>query len=188
MFARLSDEGTEDAVYDSQAILRFVGIGLNREAAPDATTLLKFCHLLEEHHLTESIFNAINAHLADRGLFLREGTIVDATLIAAPSSTKNKERKRDSEMHQTKKGNQWYFGMKAHIEVDAQSGLAHTLIGTAANTRINLNSSNAPVNKYANSRSIPVAFLQSFDRRQILHIQVEMVDCGNVVANVLCRG
>ena len=108
-------------------------MGLNREAAPDATTLLKFRHLLEEHHLTESIFNAINAHLADRGLFLCESTIVDATLIAASSSTKNKERKRDSEMHQTKKGNQWYFGMKAHIGVDAQSGLVHTLIGTAAN-------------------------------------------------------
>lgn len=129
----LSDEGTEDAVYDSQAIRRFVGIDLNREAVPDATTLLKFRHLLEEHQLTESIFNAINAHLADRGLFLREGTIVDATLIAAPSSTKNKEGKRDAEMHQTKKGNQWHFGMKVHIGIDAQSGLVHTLIGTAAN-------------------------------------------------------
>lgn len=129
----LSNEGTEDAVYDSQAIRRFVGIDLNREAVPDVTTLLKFRHLLEEHQLTESIFNAINAHLADRGLFLREGTIVDATLIAAPSSTKNKEGKRDSEMHQTKKGNQWHFGMKVHVGVDAQSGLVHTLIGTAAN-------------------------------------------------------
>jgi IS5 family transposase len=129
----LSDEGTEDAVYDSQAIRRFVDIDLNREAAPDAATLLKFRHLLEAHYLTESIFNAISAHLADRGLFLREGTIVDATLIAASSSTKNKERKRDSEMHQTKKGNQWYFGMKAHIGVDTQSGLVHTLIGMTAN-------------------------------------------------------
>ncbi len=129
----LSDEGTEDAVYDSQAIPCFIGIDLNREAVPDATTLLRFRHLLEEHHLTESIFNAINAHLADRGLFLREGTVVDTTLIAASSSTKNKEGKRDSEMHQTKKGNQWHFGMKAHIGVDAQSGLVHTLIGTAAN-------------------------------------------------------
>ena len=129
----LSDEGTEDALYDSQAIRRFVGIDLNREAAPDATTLLKFRHLLEAHQLTESIFNAINAHLAEKGLFLREGTIVDATLIAAPPSTKNKEGKRDGEMHQSKKGNQWYFGMKAHIGVDAQSGLVHTLIGTAAN-------------------------------------------------------
>ena len=129
----LSDEATEDAIYDSQAIRRFVGIDLNREAAPDATTLLKFRHLLEAHQLTESIFNAINAHLAEKGLFLREGTIVDATLIAAPPSTKNKEGKRDTEMHQSKKGNQWHFGMKAHIGVDAQSGLVHTLVGTAAN-------------------------------------------------------
>ena len=120
-----SDEGTEDAVYDSQAIRRFVGIDLNREAAPDATTLLKFRSLLEAHHLTESIFNTINAHLAERGLFLREGTMVDATLIAAPPSTKNKKRARDTEMHQTRKGKQWYFGMKVHIGVDAQSGLVH---------------------------------------------------------------
>ena len=128
-----SDEGAKDAVYDSQAIRRFIGIDLNREAAPDATTLLKFRHLLEAHHLTKSIFDAINAHLAERGLFLREGTIVDATLIAAPPSTKNREGKRDSEMHQTRKGKQWHFGMKVHIGVDAQSGLVHTLIGTAAN-------------------------------------------------------
>ena len=129
----LSDEGIEDALYDSQAIRRFVGIDLSRESAPDATTLLKFRRLLETHHLTESIFNAINAHLAKKGLLLREGTIVDATLIAAPPSTKNREGKRDEEMHQAKKGQQWYFGMKAHIGVDAQSGLVHTLIGTAAN-------------------------------------------------------
>lgn len=129
----LSDGGTEDALYDSQAIRRFVGIDLNREAAPDATTLLKFRRLLEAHQLTESIFNAINTHLADKGLFLREGTIVDATLIAAASSTKNKTGERDVEMHQTGKGNQWHFGMKAHIGVDAQSGLVHTLVGTAAN-------------------------------------------------------
>jgi transposase, IS5 family len=129
----LSDEAIEDALYDSQSIRRFVGIDLNRKAAPDATTLLKFRHLLEEHQLTESIFSAINAHLAEKGLFLREGTIVDATLIAAPPSTKNKEGKRDEEMHQAKKGNQWHFGMKAHIGVDAQSGLVHTVVGTAAN-------------------------------------------------------
>ena len=128
-----SDEGIEDALYDSQAVRRFVGIDLAREAAPDATTLLKFRRLLEAHQLTESIFNAINAPLAERGLFLREGTIVDATLIAAAPSTKNKTGKRDSQMHQTKKGNQWHFGMKAHIGVDANSGLVHTVIGTAAN-------------------------------------------------------
>ena len=129
----LSDEGIEDALYDSQAIRRFVGIDLAREAAPDATTLLKFRRLLETHQQTESIFNTINAHLAEQGLLLREGTIVDATLIAAPPSTKNREGKRDEEMHQTKKGKQWHFGMKAHIGVDAQSGLVHTVVGSAAN-------------------------------------------------------
>jgi IS5 family transposase len=129
----LSDEGIEDALYDSQAIRRFVGIDLGREAAPDATTLLKFCRLLEEKNLTAAIFEAINAHLAKRGLLMRQGTIVDATLIAAPSSTKNSTGERDPEMHQTKKGNQWHFGMKAHVGVDADSGLVHTVVGTAAN-------------------------------------------------------
>lgn len=129
----LSDEGIEDALYDSQAIRRFVGVDLTREAAPDATTLLKFRRLLETHQLTESIFNAINAHLAEKGLLLREGTIIDATLIAAPTSTKSRDGKRDAEMHQTKKGNQWHFGMKAHIGVDTRSGLVHTVVGTAAN-------------------------------------------------------
>lgn len=129
----LSDEGTEDAVYDSQAIRRFVGVDLAREAAPDATTLLKFRHLLEEKGLTDSIFNAINAHLAEKGLFMRQGTVVDATIIAAPPSTKNRTGERDPDMHQTKKGNQWHFGMKAHIGVDAESGLVHTVVGTAAN-------------------------------------------------------
>ena len=128
----LSDEGTEDALYDSQAIRRFVGIDLSREAIPDATTLLKFRRLLETHQLTERIFAAINVHLAAKGLMLREGTVVDATIIAAPSSTKNQDGKRDPEMHQTKKGNQWYFGMKAHIGVDAESGLTHTIVTTAA--------------------------------------------------------
>jgi len=126
-----SDEGAEDAIYDSQAVRRFVGVDLSRDAAPDATTLLNFRHLLEAHQLTESIFAVINAHLAEKGLFLREGTIVDATLIAAPPSTKNRDGARDPDMHQSKKGNQWYFGMKAHIGVDAHSGLVHTVIGTA---------------------------------------------------------
>ena len=129
----LSDEGIEDAIYDSQAIRAFVGIDLNRESAPDATTLLKFRHLLETHELTRQIFETINAHLAQRGLMMREGTIVDATLIAAPPSTKNKDGKRDPEMHQSKKGNDWHFGMKAHVGVDAASGLVHTVIGTAGN-------------------------------------------------------
>jgi transposase, IS5 family len=128
----LSDEGIEDALYDSQAIRRFVGIDLGRAGAPDATTLLNFRHLLEEHKLTERIFEAIKAHLADKGLLLREGSIVDATIIAAPPSTKNREHSRDPDMHQTKKGNQWHFGMKAHIGVDVASGLVHTVVGSAA--------------------------------------------------------
>ena len=129
----LSDEGIEDAIYDSQAIRGFVGIDLNRESAPDATTLLKFRRLLETHELTRKIFDTINGHLAAQGLMMREGTIVDATLIAASPSTKNKDGKRDPEMHQSKKGNDWHFGLKAHIGVDAASGLVHTLIGTAGN-------------------------------------------------------
>ncbi len=128
----LSDEGIEDAIYDSQAIRRFVGVDLAREAAPGATTLLKFRRLPEEKDLTASIFTAINAHLAEKGLLLRQGAIVDATLISAPSSTKNEGGERDPEMHQTKKGNQWHFGMKAHFGVDAELGLVHTVVGTAA--------------------------------------------------------
>src|SRR5690606_5791925 len=130
----LSDEGIEDAIYDSQAIRGFVGIDLNRESAPDATTLLKFRRLLEQHQLTEQIFAAINALLAAKGLILKEGTVVDATIIAAPSSTRNQNGKRDPEMRQTRKGNQWYFGMKAHIGVDADTGITHTLVTTPANT------------------------------------------------------
>lgn len=129
----LSDEGIEDAVYDSQAIRGFIGIDLAREAAPDATTLLKFRRLLEAHGLTKAIFEAINAHLAAKGLLLREGSVVDATIISAPSSTKNEGGTRDPEMHQTKKGKNWHFGMKAHIGADRDSGLVHTVIGTAAN-------------------------------------------------------
>ena len=128
----LSDEGIENTVYDSQSIRRFVGIDLAREAAPDATTLLKFRRLLETQGLTRTIFETINAHLAQKGLMMREGTIVDATLIAAPPSTKNRNRDRDPQMHQPKAG-EWHFGMKAHIGVDADSGLVHTVVGTAAN-------------------------------------------------------
>jgi IS5 family transposase len=107
---------------------------LAREAAPDATTLLRFRRLLEAHHLTRAIFEAINRHFADRGLLMRKGTVVDAWIISAPSSTKNRERARDPEMHQTKKGKQWYHGLKAHIGSDADSGITHTLVTTAANT------------------------------------------------------
>lgn len=128
----LSDEVIEDAIYDSQAIRAFVGIDLVREAAPNATTLLKFRRLLETHGLTQKIFEAIKSHLADKGLMMREGTIVDATIIAAAPSTKNRAKARDPEMHQAKKGNQWYFGMKAHTGVDAGTGLVHSVTVTAA--------------------------------------------------------
>lgn len=129
----LADEALEDALYDSQALRTFAGIDLSCDAVPDATTLLKFRHLLEQHELTQAIFEEVNALLRERHLLMKEGTIVDATIIAAPSSTKNLAKKRDPEMHQTRKGNQWYFGMKAHVGVDAQSGLVHTVQGTAAN-------------------------------------------------------
>ncbi len=129
----LADEALEDALYDSQSLRDFVGIDLSHESVPDATTLLKFRRRLQENNLTRSLFDEINAHLGEQGLLMRAGTIVDATIIAAPSSTKNEDKARDPEMHQTKKGNQWHFGMKAHIGVDAESGLVHSVIGTAAN-------------------------------------------------------
>jgi IS5 family transposase len=129
----LADEALEDALYDSQAMRTFAGIDLSVEAVPDATTLLKFRHLLERHDLTKAIFAEIGALLSERKLLMKEGTIIDATIIAASCSTKNARRERDPEMHQTKKGNQWYFGMKAHIGADAQSGLVHRVAGTAAN-------------------------------------------------------
>lgn len=129
----LSDEAVEDALYDSQALRQFVGVDLSQESAPDATTLLKFRRLLEKHELTSAMFDEVKAVLSERGLLMREGTMVDATLIAAPSSTKNKDKSRDPEMHQTKKGNEWHFGMKAHVGADADSGLVHSLHTTAAN-------------------------------------------------------
>ena len=129
----LADEALEDALYDSQALQRFAGIELDAEGVPDATTLLKFRRLLETHDLCKALFTAINADLAARGLLLREGTLVDATLIAAPSSTKNEKRARDPAMHQTKKGNQWYFGLKAHIGADRDGKLVPTVVVTAAN-------------------------------------------------------
>lgn len=129
----LSDEGMEEAIYDSYAMRNFLGINFIDEQVPDATTLLKFRHLLEQHHIGEKIFQDVNERLEKAGLIMHGGTIVDATIIAAPSSTKNKEGKRDPEMHQTKKGNQWYHGMKVHAGVDAGSGYVHTITGTAAN-------------------------------------------------------
>jgi IS5 family transposase len=129
----LADEAVEDAVYDSQALRNFMGIDLGRQSVPDATTLMGFRHLLEANDLTKAMLVEVNVMLMERGLLMTKGTLVDATLIAAPSSTKNKEHGRDPEMHQAKKGNQWHFGMKAHIGVDKDSGLVHTLTTTAAN-------------------------------------------------------
>ena len=128
----LSDPAVEEALYDSRALRRFVGIDLGREPAPDETTICKFRHLLETHNLGDELFRLINEYLAENGLNVKTGTIVDATLIDAPSSTKNKDGKRDPEMRQTKKGNQWYFGMKAHVGVDSQSKLIHSLAATSA--------------------------------------------------------
>lgn len=128
----LADEAVEDALYDSQALRHFCGIDLNVEAVPDATTLMGFRHLLEAHALPQALLKEVNALLKERGLLMSQGTLIDATLIAAPSSTKNKTRTRDPDMHQVKKGNQWHFGMKAHIGVDDQSGLVHTVVSTAA--------------------------------------------------------
>ncbi len=129
----LSDEGVGDAIYDSYAFRKFMGINFNDEQVPDATTLLKFRHLLEENHLGEQMFKAINYVLEQGGAMMKGGTIVDATIINAPSSTKNAEKAGDPEMHQTKKGNEWRFGMKCNIGVDAGTGYVHTLTATSAN-------------------------------------------------------
>ncbi len=129
----LSDEGLEDALYDSIVMRAFAGIDLARENVPDATTLLKFRRLLGEHELTRNLFDEIGIELCERGLMMKEGTLVDATIFEAPSSTKNAEKSRDPEMHQAKKGNGWHFGMKAHLGVDADSGLVHSVVTTAAN-------------------------------------------------------
>ena len=129
----LSDPAMEEALYDLPLFQQFVCLDVGTSRLPDESTILRFRHLLEEHQLAQRILATVNATLTDKGLMLREGTVVDATLISAPSSTKNKDGERDPEMHQTKKGNQWHFGMKCHIGVDADSGLVHTAVGTAAN-------------------------------------------------------
>ena len=128
----LSDPAMEEALYDTPAMRRFAQIG-GLADIPDETTILNFRRLLETHDLAEKLFQQVNAHLARKGLSLRSGTIVDATIINAPSSTKNADGERDPAMHQTKKGNQWFFGMKAHIGVDDASGLVHHVACTAAN-------------------------------------------------------
>jgi IS5 family transposase len=128
----LSDVAMEEALFDVPLYRQFAGLGgMNR--LPDRVSILRFRHLLEQHELAPKMLEAVNATLAAKGLLLKEGTAVDATLIAAPISTKNGTGTRDPEMHQTKKGNQWHFGMKAHIGVDADSGLVHTVVGTSAN-------------------------------------------------------
>ena len=129
----LSDPAMEEALYDTPMFREFVGLDAGEDNLPDESTILRFRHLLEAHDLSLQILATVNATLAAKGLLLKSGTVVDATLIAAPSSTKNSSGERDPEMHQTKKGNQWHFGMKAHIGVDADSGLVHTVVGTAAN-------------------------------------------------------
>ena len=132
LFYNLSDPGMEDLLYEAESVRRFVGLNLS-EAMPDETTILNFRHLLERHELGKALFDEINAHLGSQGLRLREGSIVDASIIEAPSSTKNRTRERDPEMHQTKKGNQWHFGMKVHVGVDSKTGIVHSLSTTAAN-------------------------------------------------------
>lgn len=129
----LADLSCEEALYDSASLRRFVGIDLGREPVPDATTILKFRKLLNENKLGEALFAKVGQELQSRGFKVNTGTIVDATIIGAPSSTKNADKARDPEMHQTRKGQQWYFGMKLHIGVDSQSGLAHSAVVTAAN-------------------------------------------------------
>jgi transposase, IS5 family len=129
----LSDPAVEEALYDSPVMRQFVGIDLGQEPAPDETTVCKFRHLLEEHGLGEKILGTVNLHLQARGVRITTGTIVDATILHAAPSTKNREQQRDPEMHQTKKGNQWYFGMKAHVGVDSKTKIIHTAVATAAN-------------------------------------------------------
>lgn len=129
---QLSDPSMEEALYDMESMRRFAGIDLGSDVVPDETTILNFRHLLEANDLTAAIFAAVGGHLEEKGLLLRQGTIVDATIIAAPPSTKNQSRTRDPEMSSTKKGNQWHFGMKAHIGTDTGTGLVHTVVCTTA--------------------------------------------------------
>ena len=129
----LSDPAMEEALWETPLLRQFAGIGPDFEGVPDETTILKFRHLLEQHELSKALFDEMTAVLTERGLLLRQGTIVDATLIAAPPSTKNRTKSRDPEMKQTKKGNQWYFGMKVHIGADAASGCVHSAEMTSAN-------------------------------------------------------
>jgi transposase, IS5 family len=129
----LSDPAVEEALYDSPLMREFVGVDLGREPVPDETTVCKFRHLLEEREIGAAMLATVNEHLQKKGVRIATGTIVDATIIHAPSSTKNQKQERDPEMHQTKKGKQWYFGMKAHVGVDSKTKLIHSAVATAAN-------------------------------------------------------
>jgi len=129
----LSDPGVEDALYESPVMRQLVGIDLGQEPAPDETTVCKFRHLLEEHNLGGEMLQTVNLYLESKGIRISQGTIVDATIIQAASSTKNQSGQRDAEMHQTQKGGQWFFGMKAHIGVDSQTKMIHSVVATAAN-------------------------------------------------------
>lgn len=130
---QLSDPGAEESLYDSRSFREFVGIDLGNEPAPDETTILKFRHLMEAHNLGEKLFEYVNIFLKENGMKVSRGTIVDATIIDAPSSTKNQKKERDPDMKQTRKGNQWYFGMKTHIGVDSKTKLVHSAAVTSAN-------------------------------------------------------
>ena len=129
----LADPAVEEALYDSATLRQFAGIDLGAAPVPDETTVCRFRHLLEEHELGEQILGTVNLHLQAKGVRITTGTIVDATLIHAPSSTKNRDQSRDPEMHQTRKGKNWYFGMKAHVGVDSKTKIIHTAVATAAN-------------------------------------------------------
>ena len=129
----LADPAVEEALYDSATLRQFAGVDLGSEPVPDETTVCKFRHLLEEHNLGETILGTVNLHLEAKGVRITRGTIVDATFIHAPSSTKNHDQSRDPEMHQAKKGKNWYFGMKAHVGVDSKTKIIHTAVATAAN-------------------------------------------------------
>lgn len=129
----LSDPAVEEALYDSRTMQTFAGIDLGAAPVPDETTICRFRHLLERHDLGSQLFKQVHRHLEQSGIKVSTGTIVDATLISAPSSTKNQDKQRDPDMHQTKKGNQWYFGMKAHVGVDSRTKVIHSVVATAAN-------------------------------------------------------
>lgn len=129
----LSDPAAEEALYNSRAMRQFVGIDLGEDAVPDETTICKFRHLMERHNLGDRLFYLVNEYLKESGLKVNRGTIVDASTINAPSSTKNKKKQRDPDMHRTRKGNQWFFGIKAHIGVDSKTKLVHSVVATPAN-------------------------------------------------------